>query len=257
MNPMDVQQLSQYLEDLLIDNDRVSLFGIGSFVAENSSAFFSGDGKSVFPPERKLTFKPSETWDDGMIAYLHQRKVGRDLGEVQQEMKNFAEQLQLELRTKKSLRIPGIGELKSTREGNLYFVVDPQLDIDTEGIGLQAIAVKELDQKRSAIRERERTMQDMAQRLPEEYLPELPKPEGEDVPEVLPADGQTPNPVSEQAPEIALSEEKKSRKGLWVVILLVLLIVALCLVLYWPSIETVFEGWLYSEEELRLINSHS
>lgn len=251
---MDVQQLSQYLEDLLIDNDRVSLFGIGSFVAENSSAFFSGDGKSVFPPERKLTFKPSETWDDGMIAYLHQRKVGRDLGEVQQEMKNFAEQLQLELRTKKSLRIPGIGELKSTREGNLYFVVDPQLDIDTEGIGLQAIAVKELDQKRSAIRERERTMQDMAQRLPEEYLPELPKPEVSGPEVQLPEEPQTHALLSEGED---VPEEKKSRKGLWVVILLVLLIVALCLVLYWPSIETVFEGWLYSEEELRLINSHS
>lgn len=231
---MDLLKLSSYLQDLLIDNDRVSLFGIGSFVAENSSAFFSGDGKTIFPPSRKLTFKASESWDDGMIAYLHQRQTGRSLAEAQQEVKVFAEQLELELRTQKSLLIPGIGELKATKEGNLFFVVDLGLDICTEGVGLQAVPLKELDQKRAAVRERARQMQEM-----------LEKEQGTDTVDKT-------DPID----EVVKQEQHPSRRGLWMLLVLIFLVILLALMWYWPTLEQLFDGWLYSEEELRLINSH-
>ena len=239
---MDLQQLSNYLRELLIDNDRVSLFGIGSFEAENAPAFFSGDGKTLFPPSRKLTFRQQESWDDGMIAYLHQRKTSRDLADVQRELADYAKQLRMELQVKKSLLIPTIGELKETKEGNIYFVVDAQLDIDTEGVGLHTIPVRVLDQNRAAVRERARQMQ--------ELLKEAEKKESAEV--IVEAEQPQLEPVLED-------EEKKmntrKRNVVWLVWILVLLIVALTLFLFWPSLEAVFEGWLYSEEELRLIQS--
>lgn len=239
---MDLQQLSNYLRELLIDNDRVSLFGIGSFVAENAPAFFSGDGKTLFPPSRKLTFRQQESWDDGMIAYLHQRKTSRDLADVQRELADYAKQLRMELQVKKSLLIPTIGELKETKEGNIYFVVDAQLDIDTEGVGLQTIPVRVLDQNRAAVRERARQMQ--------ELLKEAEKKESAEV--IVEAEQPQLEPVLED-------EEKKmntrKRNVVWLVWILVSLIVALTLFLFWPSLEAVFEGWLYSEDELRLIQS--
>ena len=239
---MDLQQLSNYLRELLIDNDRVSLFGIGSFEAENAPAFFSGDGKTLFPPSRKLTFRQQESWDDGMIAYLHQRKTSRDLADVQRELADYAKQLRMELQVKKSLLIPTIGELKETKEGNIYFVVDAQLDIDTEGVGLHTIPVRVLDQNRAAVRERARQMQ--------ELLKEAEKKESAEV--IVEAEQPQVEPV-------LADEEKKmntrKRNVVWLVWILVLLIVALTLFLFWPSLEAVFEGWLYSEEELRLIQS--
>lgn len=254
---MDLQQLSNYLRELLIDNDRVSLFGIGSFVAENAPAFFSGDGKTLFPPSRKLTFRQQESWDDGMIAYLHQRKTSRDLADVQRELADYAKQLRMELQVKKSLLIPTIGELKETKEGNIYFVVDAQLDIDTEGVGLHTIPVRVLDQNRAAVRERARQMQELLKEAEKkesaEVIEEAEQPET-NVDKSQPALDEQP-----QLQPVLEDEEKKmntrKRNVVWLVWILVLLIVALTLFLFWPSLEAVFEGWLYSEEELRLIQS--
>ena len=69
-------------------------------------------------------------------------------------------------------------------------------------------------------------------------------------------------PASDEQPQLepVLEDEEKKmntrkRNVVWLVWILVLLIVALTLFLFWPSLEAVFEGWLYSEEELRLIQS--
>ncbi len=266
MDCMDLQKLSSYLVDFLVDNDRVSFLGLGSFVAENSSAFFSGDGKTLFPPSRKLTFRQQESWDDGMLVYVHQRKTGKELSEVQAEMAAYAKQLLMELRVKKILTIPGIGDLKETKEGNIYFVPDVDLDLNTEGLGLPVIPIKELDQNRAAVRERARQMQDL---LKEAALKEATQPgveakaqqadesntqPEEDVP--VPSIDETPIPEPVVEDEETQMETKR-RHALWLVWILVFLVVVGTLVLFWPSIETLFDGWLYSEEELHLINSRN
>jgi pheromone shutdown protein TraB len=143
--------------------------------------------------------------------------------------------------------------LKETKEGNIYFVVDAQLDIDTEGVGLHTIPVRVLDQNRAAVRERARQMQ--------ELLKEAEKKESA---EVI-VEAEQPETIvrsSDEQPQLepVLEDEEKKmntrkRNVVWLVWILVLLIVALTLFLFWPSLEAVFEGWLYSEEELRLIQS--
>ena len=55
---MDIDLLSKMIKELVMDHDRVSLPGLGTFVAETVPAAFSDKGYTVNPPYRKLSFRP-------------------------------------------------------------------------------------------------------------------------------------------------------------------------------------------------------
>lgn len=230
---MDLQSLSSYIKELLIDNDRVSLFGIGSFVAEYSPAFFSGDGNTLFPPVRKISFRQDESWDDRMIAYLYACRSGRAMEEVSRELVNLSDGLRLELRIRKSVLLPGFGQLCSTKEGQVYFVADPALNLDPESVGLHPLPLKVLSRDRAAVRDRMRQMEDLEK-------------SGADESEKMPAE----LPAGE--PDILQRSDRKKRNRRLAVSLAVFLGVALLVWLafrYRLELGHFFEGLLYSEEE--------
>ena len=92
---MDVHLLSRLLKELIIDNDRIALPGMGYFQAEPMPAYFSEDGKTIYPPSKRISFK----WDDikQLKPMLHERKF---------------------------IDFPGVGRLKLTLDGSAYFVTD-------------------------------------------------------------------------------------------------------------------------------------
>ena len=59
---MDIDLLSKMVKELILDNDRVALPGLGSFVAEVVPSTFSDKGYTINPPYRRLYFrsKPDE-----------------------------------------------------------------------------------------------------------------------------------------------------------------------------------------------------
>lgn len=231
---MDLQSLSSYIKELLIDNDRVSLFGIGSFVAEYCPAFFSGDGNTLFPPVRKISFRQDESWDDRMIAYLHARRTGRAMEEVCRELVNLSDGLRLELRIRKSVCLPQFGQLCSTREGQVYFVADPALNLDPESVGLHPLPLKVLSRDRAAVRDRMRQMQDLLK----------PEATAEDRPGTQPV----PEPDSVSGEQ---NGRKKRNRRLAVSLAVLFGIVLLAWLAYRYRLELghLFEGMLYSEEE--------
>ena len=59
---MDIDLLSKMVKELILDNDRVVLPGLGSFVAEIVPSAFTDRGYTITPPYRRLYFrsKPDE-----------------------------------------------------------------------------------------------------------------------------------------------------------------------------------------------------
>ena len=59
---MDIDLLSKMVKEIILDNDRVVLPGLGSFVAELVPSTFSDKGYTINPPYRRLYFraKPDE-----------------------------------------------------------------------------------------------------------------------------------------------------------------------------------------------------
>ena len=111
---MDVHLLSRLLKELIIDNDRIALPGMGYFQAEPMPAYFSEDGKTIYPPSKRISFK----WDDkasgDMLATYYTKVYGIDRNTADIELDTFFKQLKPMLHERKFIDFPGVGRLKLT-----------------------------------------------------------------------------------------------------------------------------------------------
>lgn len=138
---MDIDLLSKMVKELILDNERVVLPGLGSFVAEIVPASFSDKGYTINPPYRKLYFrsKPDEG-SDLIPFYAKSNSVSEEIAE--RIIVDFVTELKTILFHKKTIIFPGLGRLRATKENNVFFVADEDLDIYPEGFGLEPISLK-------------------------------------------------------------------------------------------------------------------
>ena len=79
---MDIDLLSKMVKELILDNDRVVLPGLGSFVAEIVPSTFSDKGYTINPPYRRLFFRAKPDEGDKLIRfYAESNKVEFDIAE--------------------------------------------------------------------------------------------------------------------------------------------------------------------------------
>ena len=251
---MNVDLLSQMVYDLILGNDRVTLPGVGTFVAEMVPATFTDRGYTINPPYRKLSFRSSGPADTLLVdlyaasANVSKEVAGRVLGEFLSEMKAV-------LFAKKTVVFPGLGRLRATRENNIFFVADESLDIFPEGFGLEPLSLKA----------RRETVEDISRSV--EQLGEiLNGPAVEAVSEPVEA---VSEPVEAEVPEASLKqenvrvEEKKDAKSgkVWrgIVVAAVVLVATAVVVIggfiVLAHIAPAFvDSLLYTPEELQIIN---
>ena len=138
---MDIDLLSKMVKELILDNDKVSLPGLGAFVAEVVPATFSDKGYTVNPPYRRLSFR-SNLEKDTLLAELYARANGEAEDIAGRIVTEFVSELAEVLKVKKTVVFPGLGRLRATKENNVFFVADEDLDIYPEGFGLEPVSLK-------------------------------------------------------------------------------------------------------------------
>ena len=138
---MDIDLLSKMVKELILDNDRVVLPGLGSFVAEIVPSTFSDRGYTINPPYRRLFFR-SRPDEGDMLAkfYAESNNVQPEIAE--RIINDFIAELKNVLHTRKTVVFPGLGRLRATKENNIFFVADEDLDIYPAGFGLEPISLK-------------------------------------------------------------------------------------------------------------------
>ena len=138
---MDIDLLSKMVKELILDNDRVVLPGLGCFVAETVPAYFSDKGYTINPPYRKLYFRARPDEGDALARfYARSNDVSYEVAE--KIVKDFVAELKSVLHVKKAVVFPGLGRLRATKENNVFFIADEDLDIYPEGFGLEPISLK-------------------------------------------------------------------------------------------------------------------
>lgn len=138
---MDISLFSEMIKNLILDNDEVTLPGVGSFVSEVVPSSFSDKGYTINPPYRKLSFRHRQG-KDNLLAEFYSKSNGTDLESAEKLVKVFLDGLEEDLRTKKTVEMPGLGRLRATREGTIFFIPDEDLDIYCSGFGLQPVSLK-------------------------------------------------------------------------------------------------------------------
>ena len=138
---MDVDLLSKMIKELILDKDRVVLPGLGCFVAEMVPSTFSDKGYTINPPYRKLSFRSKPDMGDELIDfYVEANGLDRDV--ACRILGDFIGELRQVIFTKKVVVLPGLGRLRATKENNLFFIPDEDLDIYPAGVGLEPISLK-------------------------------------------------------------------------------------------------------------------
>lgn len=140
---MDIDLLSKMVKELILVNDRVTLPGVGAFVAEMVPASFTDRGYTINPPYRRLVFRQGVAQEkDHLLVdmYASANNIDREMAE--KLLREFLKGMVEELRKRKMLVFTGLGRLRATRENNFFFICDENLDIFPEGMGLEAVSLK-------------------------------------------------------------------------------------------------------------------
>ena len=140
---MDIDLLSKMVKELILVNDRVTLPGVGAFVAEMVPASFTDRGYTINPPYRRLVFRQGVSQEkDHLLVdmYASANNIDREMAE--KLLREFLKGMVEELRKRKMLVFTGLGRLRATRENNFFFICDENLDIFPEGMGLEAVSLK-------------------------------------------------------------------------------------------------------------------
>ena len=190
--------------DLILDNDEVSLPGVGTFVAEVMPSSFSDKGYTINPPYRRLSFRQRET-SDGRLAALYARANGVDEQMAASILEKFLVELRDTLKVRKTVIFPGLGRLRATRENNFFFIPDEDLNIYPDGFGLEPLSLKTHVETEDDMRAAVASLQQIL----DEPAPAAEKASAAAVAEEAPVEEQNPaveeTPVAEEVPVV---EEK-------------------------------------------------
>ena len=139
---MDIDLLSKMVKELILDNDEVSLPGVGSFVAELVPSSFSDKGYTINPPYKRLSFRKKADVSDNVLIDFYAKSNNVDRATASKIVIDFLSEMQKVLELRKSIVFPGLGKLRATKENIFFFVADEDLDIYPEGFGLEPISLK-------------------------------------------------------------------------------------------------------------------
>lgn len=281
---MDIDLLSKMVKELILDNDRVVLPGLGSFVAEIVPSSFTDKGYTINPPYRRLYFRSRP--DQGEeLAKFYSDTNQVELAVADKIVKDFIAELKSVLHVKKTVIFPGLGRLRATKENTVFFVADEDLDIYPDGFGLEPISLKTHQETREEVTAAVVGLKSILEETsePEAEQPVIMEPEivvdVEPVLEEIPEDddildetvetevGKTDDDVEAVIDDFDVVEESVGvvppvKKNFWKIfgkILLWIVVAAAALLLIYVSVSRlcpgILDSVLYTPEELQIIRN--
>ena len=270
---MDIALFSEMVKSLILDNDEVTLPGVGSFVSEVVPSVFSDKGYTINPPYRKLSFR-QRSGSDSNLARMYSDANCTDMQSSEKIIGSFLQELKETLETRKVVVLPGLGRLRATKENTFFFIPDEDLDIYPYGFGLEPVSLKtheETDDEVSAAVAGLRSLIDSpsekestatASENPATGATPAPASSHETVPSAAdPADSvhasaeTVPATESEDGHPQKQSARPLKKVLVAVVVILVLVAVALGAFILLAHVAPDFiDSILYSPEELQIIN---
>ena len=286
---MDIDLLSKMVKELILDNDRVVLPGLGCFVAEMVPSTFSDKGYTINPPYRRLYFRSRPDQGDALTR-LYAEGNGVEMEIADKIIADFVAELKGVLFSKKTVIFPGLGRLRATKENAVFFVADEDLDIYPAGFGLEPVSLKthqesaaevsaavvglkhileEPEPQPEPIPVSEPEPEAVVEIKPEPVVEPEPVPEEEPIPEIESEHESESEPEQAQEPateygcpyddyeEKPAAKPRKALKKIFISILVIILVAAVLLGGYLAVAEFAPE-WLdtilYTKEELQILN---
>ncbi|MBR5660660.1 MAG: hypothetical protein IKW99_03835 [Bacteroidales bacterium] len=224
---MDIDLFSGIVKDLLLDNEEITLPGLGTFVSELMPSTFSDKGYTINPPYRRLSFRQRCDESDTILSDFYSETNGIDRDKAEKIVGEFVAGLKETLQAKKVVVLPGLGRLRATKENAFFFIADEDLDLYPYGYGLEPVSLK-------AHEETPEEIEAVVKELKEEVVPTLTKEVAEE----------TPIPKRKRRPWLVAALSVAGAAVLFIGVFMLLARIA----------PDFIDRLLYTEEELRIIN---
>ena len=226
---MDFNLVCIEIQELLINNESVTLPGIGKLVIESQSATFLQDGLTIAPPSKKLQFIPAENLvQEGENTSTIAQLSGRI-------MENLAAHGEFE--------VPGLGIFSQKGDSPITFAADPAFDFSPDNFALEAIALEEVKKPET----------------PEKTAVEQEKEETA-VPAEKPAEPAKTEHAEQERKQVAHESDVEHRKDCrrkWlmgaVLVIVLMAVIILFAILFKEDVMPLLQKILYTEEELEII----
>ena len=276
---MDIDLLAKLVRDIILEQDEVTLPGVGTFVSETVPAAFSDKLYTINPPYRRLSFRQRQGNDD-LLVQRYAATSGLDEDRAREILRTFLYEMKEVLKVRKTIIFPNLGRLRATKENHFFFVSDENLDIFPQGFGLEPVSLKAHDNE--TVPHLDLVVPDTPAPVPENIQKSL-SAEKEPLPDQIQAiedapqqeQGQTvaeePQAAAEPdkaaaEPETAAVAKKKvatesvrpAKKHIWLRIILAIVIICIVILAAIAIIGRVapdfIDQFLYTSEELEILN---
>lgn len=164
---MDIELLSKMVGSLILDNGKVGLPGLGTFVSEFVPASFSDKGYTINPPYKRLVFSP-EVVEDDLLVNLYASDNSIEPAQARTILENFLVGVKTVLKERKTVALPGLGRLRATKANAMFFVSDPELQIYPDGFALDAVSLRAHEQTPETFAEEMKDLEYLVKRASEE-----------------------------------------------------------------------------------------
>lgn len=216
--------LAIYINELLGLKGEVNVPGIGFFAQKRVSGYYSDHEGKFYPPRHEIVFDPQTKDNDGLAAYISEKK-NISPASAKYFIEKYATGLKQEASVK-SAAITGLGHLFYE-----YSTLSFKTDSDAQGkdpafYGFTPVAAQKIDAKPEARPEPALQNEPVAAELVP--IEETPKAKDEPVQQEWTPIFDPPAAYNEQPEEVAEGEEEPRGGRPWVIILLIVMIGLLC-----------------------------
>ncbi len=129
--------IPEHVRTLLFEQDCVVIPEFGGFIGNFDSASFLSNG-SVLPPRTRLVFNEMLQFDDGLLSNHVSKSENISREETRTRLKQFVDQVKLEIRNQQQYRFEHLGTFTQNGEGKLVFAPQEKVNFYGEGYGLSA-----------------------------------------------------------------------------------------------------------------------
>ena len=171
LDSVNIAAFSRLIRTLLLEHNRVSLPGIGSFMAENQESDLLDGGRMISAPTRVVTFSVKETWNDEWLERAYAAELDRAMLELEdgedltrdqveesnrqtaklfsdqakREVKQFSELVLRQLQYEGAFQFPGFGVMRmGGKKQEITFEKASECNLSPEGFGLESLSIKPL-----------------------------------------------------------------------------------------------------------------
>ncbi len=231
---MDIDLLAKLVRDIILEEDEVTLPGVGTFVAETVPASFSDKLYTINPPYRRLSFRQRQGKDD-FLVHRYASISGLDEERSREILKAFLSEMKEVLKIRKTIIFPNLGRLRATKENHFFFICDEDSDIYPQGFGLESVSLKARDTGNIP-------------RL-ELVVPDTPAPAPAPAP-TSDSDSAAPAP---EPPAQARQEKKRILPKIILAIIIICIVILAAIAVLGRAAPDFIDKFLYTNEELEIL----